>query len=182
MRESTLNSQRAPASIVIVPATTDEHWRHVGALIAELKEWDVAECQVLGFDRKEVERAFYPNDLATIRRESAPLDGSLLLAMDEERAAGCAAFHRLRDQACELSHVYLRPSHRGQGVAALLLRRVMSNATSAGYKSMFLETATFMRSAHVLYKAHGFKVREPYRQLPARFDAVTISMEAALRD
>ena len=45
---------------------------------------------------------------------------------------------------------------------------------------MCLETAMFMRDAHSLYRALNFKVREPYRRIPAKFAAATMWMECRL--
>jgi ribosomal protein S18 acetylase RimI-like enzyme len=170
----------APESIRLITPATDEQWRLADTLIDELKEWDVLQSRPLGFEREEILSVFYPSDASEVRRDSAPPDGSLLIAMDGSSPVGCAAFRRLTAEVCELYNVYVRPTRRGAGVASMLLQKLMSDATAAGYASMRLETATFMDHAHRLYKTNGFKVRAPYRSLAERFAAVTIWMEAQL--
>ena len=161
---------------------TEEEWAQADLLISELKDWDAQECQALGFDREDVLSTFYPANIADIRRDSAPPDGCFLLAADTTGSpVGCAAFRRLTGAECELYDVYVRPAGRGRGVAAVLLRRLMSDAKAAGYQTMVLETAVFMRHAHRLYRALGFQDRSPYRAVPARFAAATLWMECRLR-
>ena len=173
-----VDTKRAQGSIRLLAPTTEEEWRHADALIAELQEWDVQQSRPLGLDRDEVLSAFYPSDAADVRRDSVLPNGCFLIAMDASAPVGCAAFHRMTPDVCELYNVYVRPICRGKGVGSMLLQKLMSDARVAGYKSMRLETATFMHHAHRLYKANGFKVRAPYRSVGAKFAAVTIWMEA----
>jgi GNAT superfamily N-acetyltransferase len=149
-------------------------------LIAELKEWDVQQCQALGFERDDVLSVFYPDDIGAIRRDSVPPNGCFLLAIDACSPVGCATFRRSAPSVCELYDVYVRPSSRGRGIASMLLQRLMSDARSAGYQTMFLETAAFMHSAHSLYRSLHFRVRAPYRTIPSRFAKATIWMECEL--
>ena len=167
-------------ALQLLQPDTEEEWAQADVLISELKDWDVQQCEVLGFDRDDVLSTFYPADIAEIRRDSVPPDGCFLLAADAGLLLGCAAFHRLTAAECELYDVYVRPAARGRGVAAVLLRRLMSDAKAAGYQTMVLETAVFMRDAHRLYRSLQFQVRSPYRDVPARFAAATLWMECRL--
>jgi hypothetical protein len=45
---------------------------------------------------------------------------------------------------------------------------------------MCLETASFMRDAHKLYRSIGFEVCDPYRSIPDKFAGVTMWMECRL--
>lgn len=164
---------------VFRPARENE-WRDVERLISELKSWDLAQSRALGLDPDEVAGFFYAGDAGDVRRESGPAGGCMLLAVDADGPAGCAAFRRLSPDACEVLHVYVRPDRRGRGIGSMLLGQLADAAGAAGYRAMRLETATFMRAAHRLYRAHRFQVREPYRSIPARFAEFTISMERTL--
>lgn len=171
------NSQQP---IRLLSPADEAHWLHAEVLISELKQWDVQQSASLGFTADEVIRAFYPDDLAEVRRNSVPPDGRFLLALQGQQAAGCAGFRRLDADACELSNVYVRPSHRGKSIGALLLQRLLSDARAAGYGTMRLETAKFMHTAHGLYRSLGFALREPYRKVPTRLAEATIWMECQL--
>ena len=160
--------------------TTDEDWQHAGLLIAELKQWDARESQLLGFEPDEVMSVFYPDDIADIRRYSVSPLGCLLLAVDGELPVGCAAFRRLTSDACEAYDVYVRPTCRRRGIGALMLRRLMQAAKTYGYRAMCLETATFMREAHRLYESLHFRIRAPYRSIPIRHATATMWMECRL--
>jgi putative acetyltransferase len=171
---------RAPGSIRIVSPATEEEWRHADTLIDELKEWDVGESAALGFAPNEVLSVFYPENIADIRDDSAPPHGRLLLAMDGSLPLGCVAFRRMTPAICEVYGVFVRPAGRGRGIGSMLLKQLKAEARAAGYRTMWLETATFMRNAHQLYRAHDFSVRDPYRTVPERFADATMWMECAL--
>lgn len=171
---------RPPKPTRILSPTTEEEWRHADTLIDELKEWDVRESTALGFDPEEVLNVFYPQDIADIREDSAPPHGRLLLAMNGSEPLGCMAFRRITPIECELYGVFMRPAARGRGMASMLLAQLKSDARAAGYRTMRLETATFMRNARRLYETHGFQPREPFRTVPAQFANATLWMECVL--
>lgn len=164
---------------VLLPGS-DDYWDHAEALIAELQEWDIQQSKPLGLERDEVIGAFYPDTVDEIRQQSAPPDGCFAIALDSGTAAGCAGFRRLSSGACELLDVYVRPDHRGRGIASTLLRYLLRQAGASGYETMRLETASFMLTAHGLYRSLNFQARAPYRSIPARFADVTLWMECRL--
>jgi len=171
----------AQGAILIISPTTDNEWHHAEVLIAELKEWDARQSEALGFDGHEVRSVFYPDDIDDIRRDSVPPHGCLLLALDGNLPAGCAAYRRFSSHACEVYDVFVRPTCRGQGIGSTLLRRLVCEAKISGYHAMCLETATFMQEAHRLYRSLHFQVREPYRNIPAKFEKATMWMECNLQ-
>jgi GNAT superfamily N-acetyltransferase len=168
--------------VVIRSPSTDEEWRQADALLCELKEWDGRQSRALGFDPDEVMKTFYPENVKEARYDSCPPAGLLLLAIHAGQPAGLAAYRQLTSNACELYDVYVRPASRGRGIGSGLLRTLMSHAKSAGYRTMCLETAIFMREAHSLYRALNFKAREPYRTIPAKFGPSMMWMEYSLAD
>ena len=96
---------------------------------------------------------------ATFRVEWPRLFGSrgrMLLAVVDGSPAGVAALKPVSAEECELKRMYVRPEHRGLGVAGRLLDRLVSDARSLGYGSMRLETFDFMTTAHALYRRRGF--------------------------
>jgi ribosomal protein S18 acetylase RimI-like enzyme len=172
--------KRRPGTLRVFSPTTEEDWRQAALLITELKEWDSQQSQALGFEPDEVMSVFYPDDMADIRRYSVSPLGCLLLAMDGEVPLGCAAFRRLTSDTCEAYDVYVRPTCRRRGIGSILLRRLMHDAKIYGYRTMCLETATFMRAAHRLYELLHFQIRTPYRSIPARYAKATMWMECNL--
>jgi GNAT superfamily N-acetyltransferase len=167
--------------VLIRSPTTKGEWDQVDGLLSALKAWDVSQSRALGFTAEDVLDLFYPADIGEIRRNSAPPAGCLLLAVDGCEPLGLAAYRQLTPTACELYDVYVRAVSRGRGIASRLVRALMSQAKSSGYRTMCLETATFMRDAHVLYRALAFKEREPYRRIPEEFVPATMWMECSLQ-
>lgn len=140
----------------------------------------MAQSREIGLDTAGVADTFYPGDMAEIRRKTAPPAGCFLVAGEDADFVGSASFRALGPGACEMHDVWVSPAHRGRSIGATLVERLIEVAKDAGYSVMRLETATFMPHAHTVYAAHGFRVCEPYRTVPAEFAAITIWMERPL--
>ena len=132
--------------------------------IASIRELFLEYAQSLGFSLCfqgfEQELAGLPGDYA------AP-SGRLLLAMQNETAAGCAALHKLNAEYCEMKRLYVRPQFRGRGLGVHLAERIIAEARQIGYKYLRLDTVEpVMRSAVAIYRQFGFHEIAPYRPNP----------------
>ncbi len=165
--------------IEIRPARSGADDPHVRELLDEYIEWDRGQTRGLGLDPDAMVAFFCPGDRRP-HGSFAPPEGCLLLAFRGREAGGCGGFPRLADGACELKSLYVRPAFRGLGVGRALVNRLLVEAASAGYRSMRLETTTFMQGAQQLYRTVGFEVCEPYYAVPEMFRAITIFMQRAL--
>jgi ribosomal protein S18 acetylase RimI-like enzyme len=96
----------------------------------------------------------------------APPSGCLLLAMQEDRPAGCVAMRDLGGGTCEMKRLYVAPESRGRGVGRLLVEDVVRRAERAGYRRMVLDTVPEMAEAIALYRSFGFIDAAPYWQCP----------------
>ena len=88
--------------------------------------------------------------------------GALLIALGETQVAGCAALRPLGAGACEIKRVFVRPAHRGRGIARAMLLQLAAHARRAGYHEVMLETLPAMREAISLYVSLGFAPTAPY--------------------
>jgi len=55
----------------------------------------------------------------------------------------------------ELLKIFVAPSHRGQGVATMLIDECVRRATERGYRELILETHTAFATGRRYYENHG---------------------------
>ncbi len=97
------------------------------------------------------------------------------LARDEKGAAqGCGGI-ALLDGFAELKRMYVRPTSRGNGIGALIVRFLEGQALARGYDVMRLETGYKQSEALILYERLGYAPREP--SAPYRPDPNSVFME-----
>jgi len=104
--------------------------------------------------------------------QSAPQARLLLIATVDDRPAGCIAYHALpevaSESACELKRLYVRDAFRKSGLGSRLVEALFSEAKSAGYAAIYLDTEPHaMASAYRLYLRLGFADCPPYRTADA---------------
>lgn len=112
----------------------------------------------LGFQGYEDEVRNLPGHYALPR-------GRLYLLEHEGRAAGCGALRPLGglpEAACEMKRLYVRPSCRGLGYGKRLARELIADAAALGYRSMYLDTFTWMEAAVGMYRGLGFREVDAY--------------------
>jgi len=88
--------------------------------------------------------------------------GCLYLAEVGEEPAGLVGLKPLSAEVGEVKHLYVRPGFRGLGVARALLKRLVEDARSLGYRMLRLETTAFMPEAQALYRRFGFAESDAY--------------------
>jgi ribosomal protein S18 acetylase RimI-like enzyme len=109
----------------------------------------------------------FDQELVGLPGDYAPPEGRLLLAMQNARAAGCAALHKLDHGYCEMKRLYVRPQFRGHGLGLALAERLIGDARKIGYKYLRLDTVEpKMRAAVAMYRRLGFREIPPYRPNP----------------
>jgi putative acetyltransferase len=93
-------------------------------------------------------------------------EGRLILALYENRPAGCIALRPLEAGVCELKRLYVRPAFRGRGIGFALSEMLIREAIETGYRRMRLDSIDTMTSALSLYRRFGFREIPPYRYNP----------------
>jgi GNAT superfamily N-acetyltransferase len=92
--------------------------------------------------------------------------GLLTIAWDGEKPAGTIALRRLSEQSCEAKRLFVHPEFRGQGLGRALLNRVIADARSMGYRTMYGDSLPSMIEAQTLYRTYGFRQVGPYSAAP----------------
>jgi putative acetyltransferase len=143
--------------IEIAQATSPAQIEAVAELFLEYAQSLGFSLCFLNFDR----------ELAELPGMYAQTEGALLLAMIDERPAGCAGLHKLKHDVCEMKRLYVRPAARGVGLGRRLAERIIAEARAMEYKTMRLDTISGkMDHAIELYRRLGFAHIDPYRSNP----------------
>ena len=104
--------------------------------------------------------------LEEISKIYAEPEGKILLAKVEEKFAGCIAFHKLKDKSCELKRLFVRKNFRGLSIGKILMKKAIEEAKNSGYKEIYLDTLSTLKSACKLYEKLGFEKISPYYHNP----------------
>lgn len=118
-------------------------------------------------------------ELKNLPGKYAAPNGRLLLALADEKIAGCAALRGIDAETCEMKRLFLRENSRGSGLGKQLIERLIEAARAIGYRKMRLDTLPGkMPNAVKLYELYGFQKIKPYYENPHE---ETLFMEKILR-
>ena len=124
--------------------------------------------------------AGYREEIASLPGRYGPPDGRLLLALDDDKTAGCVAFYKLDEGVCEVKRLWVRPQFRGKKVGRILVETLIAEARQIGYQTIVLSTVDVLKEAIGLYQSFGFEVTEPYYEMPEEMLAHEIFMRLDL--
>ena len=160
------------SSTNIIQSQSAEEITHARELFKEYEAWLEVDLCFQSFEK----------ELAELPGKYSPPDGRLLLAMNNEQPAGCAALRKIDHGICEIKRLFLRPQFRGQGLGRQLAEAIIREAKQIGYERMRLDTLPpKMNDAIALYCSLGFKEIEPYYDNPvpgAKFMELDLRSEA----
>jgi len=93
-----------------------------------------------------------------------------------------ACLKALEGDIGEIKRMYVRPEYRGQGIGRALLEQLFDEALDIGYVKLRLDSALFMKEAHQLYRAMGFKATAPYpgSEILPEYHSFWVFMEKSL--
>ncbi len=104
-------------------------------------------------------------DAATLT-DPGDMDGTMLLAREDGRAAGCGLWTRLTGETAELRHLWIAPPARGLGLGRRLLTALESDAAANGVTVMRLGTHGALGEAIALYRGAGYTEIANYSDSP----------------
>jgi GNAT superfamily N-acetyltransferase len=100
-----------------------------------------------------------------LREAGGGLDGRVFVPHDDARhlvgvlagrAVACGAIQALDRDTAEIKRMYVRPAHRGQGLARQVLGALEELALRAGHNVLRLETGSSLPAAIQLYISSGY--------------------------
>ena len=80
--------------------------------------------------------------------------------------AGCVALRYLDRDTAEMKRLYVRATHRGQGLGRALAEAAIAAARKAGCTRIVLDTLPKMSEAQALYRTLAFRPIAPYLKNP----------------
>ena len=95
-----------------------------------------------------------------------PPSGTLILALVDNKPAGCIALRKISGDICEMKRLYVRNDYRGLGIGKKLITMLIDEAKKLKYNYMRLDTIPALKQAQRLYTAFGFYEIEPYTHNP----------------
>ena len=104
----------------------------------------------------------FEQEVASLPGDYAPPRGRLFLALADGEIAGSVCLRPFDARTGEMKRLYVRPEFRGRGLGGRLVRLILSEASSAGYGRIVLDTLPSMGDAQALYERLGFRDIPPY--------------------
>lgn len=148
-------------SVNVTYAKTTSDMSGVAEMTRRYLEWDLGEFQKASGISLDVET--YVSNTMDHLDEYMPPHGRLVMARDETGTLlGVILLRKLFEGAGEVKRLYVDEEARGQGVGQKLIASLVEEARHIGYDRLFLDTATYMPSAHRLYRNVGFCDTDPY--------------------
>jgi len=152
----------------IIDEFSEENLNHIRELFKEYTD-------SLGFD---LSFQNFDKEFAELPGKYTPPEGRLLLAIYDDKTAGCVALRKFENDICEMKRLYVRKDFRRKGIGKVLSIEVINSAKEIGYSAMRLDTVPWMKQAIALYHSMEFKDIAPYRYNPI---PGTVYMELKLR-
>lgn len=101
-------------------------------------------------------------ELAALPGKYSEPDGALIVAEAGSALCGCVALKKIGDGICEMKRLFVKDAFKGKGIGKELVRRIIDEGRSKGYRFMRLDTLTSMKPALALYRSFGFSETEAY--------------------
>lgn len=153
-----------------------ERWPVVDTLLREYVPWAVDRLQQehgIHFDDVAAETEKHHASFAAQAEAMLSGRGRLFLAHLRDRPVGLVALKPVDDRVAEVKRLFVRRAARGHSIGRALLFRLITAARDEGFRTLRLETASFMREARALYAAFGFRDVSAFDKSQAAMSGLT---------
>ncbi|WP_203825720.1 MarR family winged helix-turn-helix transcriptional regulator [Actinoplanes palleronii] len=154
------------AELVAAQATVHRLLRLAGTVIAPVDPAATqARTSLLRYAVELAERFPEGYDPATL---TAPgdVDGTMLLATENDHTIGCGLWTRLAPGTAELRHLWVAAEARGLGLGRRLLAALEADAAAHGITAVRLGTHAALTEAIALYRGAGYLPIDDYSDSP----------------
>ncbi len=103
-------------------------------------------------------------------------EGRLYIAFCDGKPAGCIGLRKIDHERSEMKRLYVRDDFRGKHIGSILANKIVEDAREIGYKSILLDTFSFLECAIKMYKKMGFYEIEQYNDSPMK-NAVYLKLD-----
>jgi putative acetyltransferase len=133
--------------IFIRSATNEDCPKVQNLVFGVLREYDLS-----------IETASTDADIADIEAYYLKRGGVFEIVEDASgNLLGTIGLYPLDAETVELRKMYFDRKLRGRGVGKKMLERMIAAAKAAGFKRIYLETASILKAAAALYEKYGFQ-------------------------
>ena len=133
-----------------------------------------------GLIEQYFETGEFEKEIDSLPGKYAPPHGQLLYATWEEAPAGCVALRKLDATTCEMKRMYVYPEFHGKGMGRALAQALLEQARAMKFQRMLLDTSVGQLGAIRLYQRLGFRMIDPYYELPQSLRDWLVFMELEL--
>ena len=149
-----------PALRVEIASSPDD-LQGVPEMMREYLEWDLGEFKHVSGVQLDVDE--YVSNTLNNLGDYMPPKGAFALARDGgDNLRGFVLLKSMDSETAEIKRLFVDPSTRGAGLGRKLVSRVLERAREIGYRSVLLDSASYMQAAHRLYRDFGFEDIEYY--------------------
>ena len=171
--------------VISFSITIPERFEDEGAVVALFTEYYGAVLAKLTAIGGPTHRR--PSDLmATFGlSDYLPPNGRLTLVQDDNDVlVGGCTFNQVRDDACELKRLFIRPEANGHGLGRKTMERVFEEARRMGLRVVLINVIKENREMLYLCEKMGFRYIERYPECadPSEFADFFVYMQFDLKD
>jgi ribosomal protein S18 acetylase RimI-like enzyme len=101
-------------------------------------------------------------ELTSLPGKYSEPEGAIIVAEAGGGLCGCVALKKIGEGICEMKRLFVKDAFKGKGIGRELVRRIIDEGRSKGYRFMRLDTLESMKPALALYRSFGFSETTAY--------------------
>ena len=91
--------------------------------------------------------------------------GAFFVVFVDGEAVGCAGLHQMSQERADIRRLYVRQSHRGRGLARLLMQACLNTAREGGFSEVVADVVPSRTDVIEWYRRLGFVDVDPFEDI-----------------